>query len=146
MKLEKLAEKHYNWDTAAKIWESYLDTLEPNNLTWNSPAKIHQIPNMSEAYKIESNDLFVKWALIHILNRPDLVNSYMFLRLTRDLTNGLSGESIGDVFFNELSATGIHPKRRNFNRETAIKELSLMRENYNIWEIRRAEKNRQSKK
>jgi glycosyltransferase involved in cell wall biosynthesis len=47
-KFRKLTEQHYNWDNIYKMWESYLDQLNPLTCTkrkWNeSPNYLEQIP------------------------------------------------------------------------------------------------------
>jgi glycosyltransferase involved in cell wall biosynthesis len=144
----RAVEKYYDWDKTAKVWESYIDSisLRPKKDTWESPPRIHTIALPANIPNSLSIDSYVEWIITNIMGRPDLINSYVALRMIRDLESGVTGESIGDVFFNELSATGIHAKRRGFGRSDAVRELSTIAENRNIWEGRRAEKNRSLKK
>ncbi len=132
-------EKHYTWDKTAKIWENHFDSipLRDRSETWESPKKIHQ-PVLQFPANMPSAQ-FIDWAFTHVAGRPELSNHYMAIRLLRDIQWGSTTDSTGGFYYNELSAIGARPNRREFNRDDAVKELVKLCEYKNFWEERRWE-------
>jgi glycosyltransferase involved in cell wall biosynthesis len=129
-------EFHYNWDKTAKIWDNYFDTVSllPNEQRWSSPPNIHN-PNLLVPQGL-SNEEFAKWAIANVAGRPDLVNSYMSLRLIRDLNWEMYQDGMGGFYLNDSSSLG-KQKNKPFDREEAIKVLSDICNYRNFWEIQR---------
>src|SRR5690606_6906164 len=110
----KAVEQHYTWDKTARIWEELFDSLEvpEHDKTWYSPAKIHH-PNLGVPAGL-SDEQFVRWGMVHIAGRPDLVNSYVALRMTRDLTWGVTTPHFGGIYFNEDSMLSVMAPQQRF--------------------------------
>jgi glycosyltransferase involved in cell wall biosynthesis len=136
-------ELNYTWERTAKIWENYLDTVpvKPVEQTWLSPMKIHQ-PQLQGVPPNLTNEEFAKWAIVNIAGRPDLLNSYLLLRLIRDLNWGHVLDNKTDTYFNELSNLGIKPIIKEFSRQDAVNELLKICDNRNFWEKQRDETQR----
>lgn len=126
--------KHYTYDKAAKAWEDYFDSVEERDL-WSSPPRLHT-PNLSVPNGLSNAD-FVHWGIHHIAGRSDLANSYMALRMIRDLNWGMTLPNFGGVYFNESSALGSQPKYKPFSREQCVEELKAICELRNYWEQER---------
>jgi glycosyltransferase involved in cell wall biosynthesis len=131
-------ETNYSWDQTARTWMSAFDSLplrEPK-ATWDSPPRIH-IPQEAPA-EMPSNEAYVKWVITHVLGRPDLVNSYLALRLIRDLNWGATTQGLGSSYFNEDSFEhGYKARVREFHTGHVYQELRYMCEQNNIWEEKR---------
>lgn len=137
VKARRLAEE-YSYDTTAKVWEDHFDSVQVRDLasTWASSAE-HFNPNPSIPNGL-SNEQFVKWGLTNIAGQPELINSYMCVRMIRDLNEGLSMPHTGGSAFTEFSFFGQQNRREHYNRDRATNELLNLGRNKNIWEERRA--------
>jgi hypothetical protein len=134
------AEQHFNWDDTAAKWEQLIDQTEiiPDEVSWLSPSRLFASHEISPAHLNTLNDYeFVKWCVTNILGRPDLLNSYFFSRLLRDLTWGGTSQSFSELYYNELSVAGEKVKRRDFQRSDLLGELLKLRKYWNDWERRR---------
>lgn len=133
----KTVEEHYTYDKTAKIWEEHFDSIkpQPHELTWNSPPRIRQ-PNLNIPSGFSNSD-FVRWGIINIAGRPDLVTSYMAMKLTRDLNWGSTSPNIGGPLFNDDGVLGNQPKYQNFDRKSCVQQLLEINKTWNMWEERR---------
>lgn len=129
---------HYDYDKTAKVWIDYIDSVEfpSHDLTWNSKPKIHK-PNLSIPPGLNDEE-FVRWILIHVAGRPDLVNSYTGLRMIRDIAWKKTISGMGGMYFNEMSTLGLMDRVEHFNRDRAIEKCLDMCEFQNEWERARA--------
>jgi glycosyltransferase involved in cell wall biosynthesis len=133
------AKKHYNWENAAKIWEDYFDTIEPltHEETWDSQPKIHQ-PHTSMPKEM-NNEEFVEWGIKNIWGQPSQVNSYIGIRLIKDLTCGkMSASETNDLYYNGNSYAEGQQTFSEFTREEAINTLVGMCDYDNDWETKRS--------
>lgn len=86
------AEKFYNWDTVAKIWENHFDSIELKGLQgkWDLKKPLHtpeqSMPPESESWK---NEEFTQWLIIKVLGRPELLHSHYAMEITRALNYGI---------------------------------------------------------
>ena len=122
------AEKFYNWDTVAKIWENHFDSIELTGLQgkWDTPTKIHYPePAMPPNHDTWQNEQFTKWLVTKVLGKPELVYSHFAMELTRALNYGIrkTGENYekvtrADVFNSMLdkamSETHVHEARLGY--------------------------------
>lgn len=133
----KATELHYDWDKTSKIWEKHFDSVPLKDVasTWESPVKIHE-PNTEIPINL-TPEQFIQWAIINVAGRPELCNHYMAMRLIRDIQWQSTTEHTGDIYFNDLSAIGTRPKRKDFTREDALKELRNICDYNNFWEQKR---------
>lgn len=125
--------KFYNWSDTIKKWESCIDSLEPKN-NWSAPPHLHQpqtqIPQLD-------NEMLVRWAIVNILGKPELVNSYFSHRLIRDLNYGASTRQTGGVYLAEDSYLSQQARFKPFGPREMIEELTYMcRENNYYEELR----------
>ena len=128
---------HYDWNTIIKVWEQSIDNLptKPHLETWESPPQIYsQHLVMPDNL---SNEDFVRWAIINIANEPSLINSYIESKFIKDLNYGQMSEFTGYPYFSDLSAIGVRPKMREFNRDNIIKEMMNFINHKNYWEEKR---------
>lgn len=85
------AEKYYDWNTVAKIWENHFDNIELKGLQgkWDIPQAVSeppkQIPPETEQF---DNEDFVKWLMIDVLNEPEKIHGHVALSMLRALNNG----------------------------------------------------------
>lgn len=126
--------KHYMWDKTSKIWEEAFDAMPLRDLkdTWNSPPRLHEPATQVPSFK--TTEEFVRWTIINILGRPDLLNSYMAIRLIRDLSWGASVSTVAGNYFNEASQIGQTAKPAPFTPADAVRTLNQMCRENNHWE------------
>jgi len=127
-------ERHYNWDVTTKTWEKLLDSI-PVEDNWNVPPDIRQ-PNLNVPDNL-TNESFVRWGLVHIANRPELIDSYMAARMVRDLTWTMRPEPFGGHYYNEFAMLTNKQKMQQFGRQQAIEELVRMNQEKSRWEYAR---------
>lgn len=135
--------KHFQWDKSGKMWEDYFDSIDiqPDELTWKSPPRIRKPQAKPEdVSKISQVDLST-WLVKHVLCEPELVNSYMHARLTRDLTYKSSTSVTGGMYFNENSAAfdGGRNSHQPFDFDMAYSHMVALCNRRNMWEQKRAE-------
>lgn len=133
----RAAETACSWDRSAAAWMEVFDSLPPREPgeTWLSPIRIHS-PKPAPA-EMPSNEAYVEWAITNVLGRPDLVNSYMAVRMVRDLNWGMTHQVPGTPYYSEESFSGGRPRARPFTTGHAYAELKAMCEYNNHWEERR---------
>ena len=129
--------ENYSWDTTAKKWENYFDTVnvEYYEKMWHTPPQYVNIPN--DFPKGLSNPQFAKWLIIHVLGEPRYLNSYMESRLIRDLNYEVTNMGIAGMYFNDQSALFSKPNWTSFNQETAFKHFRELGNRKNFWENKR---------
>jgi len=129
-------QKHYTWDLTAKKWDEYLSNLDFDLPSWDDPPRIHtparEVPNNF------SNDEFVKWAIVNIWGEPEKINSYVALRLIRDLNHSGRVASKAAVSY-ESDATNLFEEvnLEDFTQKNAAEILADWADNRNYWESRR---------
>jgi glycosyltransferase involved in cell wall biosynthesis len=116
----QLIRKNFNWDDTAAKWIAYFDSVKPVDL-WKSPPRIHQ-PIMNFPPN-QSNEQFVRTAIINILGRPDLTHSYLALRMVKDLNIGATSSN--------------QQRSMPYDRQAVVNELLQMAQFNNHWESER---------
>lgn len=132
----KAVETHYTYDRTAGVWEDHLDSVEPREGVWVAPPRLHT--PATEPPQGLSDEEFVRWGMVHVAGRPDLVHSYTAMRMVRDLNWEAALPSMGGLYFNDASTLGLQAKYRPFDRRDAMQELRNLGEHKNFWESRRA--------
>lgn len=134
--VREAVEKHYDWDTTAKVWEDCFDSLDcpDQKHTWFSPANIFN-PAREIPHNL-TNEEFIIWGLKNIANRSDLTNSYLALRMIRDLNWGHYQDGTGG-FLNEASILGHRDNSKKFTRVEASEFLYNVCKQNNFWETER---------
>jgi len=125
---------HYSWDKSAKIWEGVIDGASPK-LPWNAPPRILE-PNLNIPPNLPTDD-FVKWGIANIWGEPSQVNSYIALRMTRDLNYGESIIGYGGPYYAEDSLLSTKQKFKTYKRQDAVEQLIELANTRNYWEKRR---------
>ena len=96
LKTRQACENNYQYDTTAKKWADYFDSIPIQENIWDStPPKIHQ-PSEQVPQELNNRDL-AKWLIINVLGDPNKLNSYMEARLIRDLNYGVFIEGTGSL-------------------------------------------------
>lgn len=131
--------KNYTWDGAAAIWEDYLDEIDimPYEDTWGSEPKVHQ-PANSIPDGI-NNEEFINWAVTHIWGRPDQVNSYVAMKMLKDLNCGKTLNSGESIYYTEDSYMNSQQNYTPFGMNDAANKLINMCEHSNGLEQKRGE-------
>lgn len=133
--------EHYTYDRTAKIWADHFRSikLKPLSETWNSKSRLFN-PNTDFPANL-TNEEFIRWGVTNILNRPDKMNSYMAMRLTRDLNWGASTGGMLGLVWNDASALGIDAmvSKERFHHKEAAEALLRTAENFLYWEQKRLE-------
>jgi glycosyltransferase involved in cell wall biosynthesis len=130
------ANKLYNWDRTAKIWEKHLDSIEIDERSWEKAAHIHH-PTRQVPGGLSTEEL-IRWGIKNIWGQPDMVDSYVALRMIRDLNYRNSIVGTGGVYFNEASYLSHRNQYESFNEQIAMDRLMGLCEKRNYWEQRRA--------
>ena len=134
MEARKAVEEHYTWEKTAKIWEEHFDSIEILDL-WKNPANIHSpildIPRDLSDYE------FVNWCLVNIAGRPDLVNSYLSLRLTRDLGLKMTINGLPNMLCNEDNSLESYARYGELTRDILIEKFLYLCQKRNDFEYKR---------
>ena len=99
-KARKAAEKYYDWDNVAKIWENHIDNIELTGLQgkWDSPMLPlkEYLPPLPQNYTGMNNTDFVNWIITEILQDPKKLNSRFAHKIIKDLNFGSyrNGQSV----------------------------------------------------
>lgn len=128
--------QYYTWEQTAKLWENYFDSVVPLD-KWAEPAKIGSSdfnvpPDLSDGE-------FVNWAFEKIANRPDLINGYLAVKLTRDLGLGMCIEGLPNMLVDQEHSSEAYAKYGEFTREALAGHLKNLSESKNRFEKRRTE-------
>lgn len=131
--------KTYDWSRTAKVWERIIDDVElkDHSKTWDSPPRI-VMPNLN--IPIPQNiplEDFVRWGVANIWGEPSQVDSFVALRLIRDLNYGEAISGFGGPYYCEDSLIIEKPKYASFGKNDAIQALAELGDSRNYWEQRR---------
>jgi glycosyltransferase involved in cell wall biosynthesis len=91
-KARNAAEKYYNWDRTASIWEKHFDSIELTGVQgkWDYPKIMckESLPSLPEHYEKIQNQDFVEWIIKEIIQDPEKLNSRYANKIIRDLNFG----------------------------------------------------------
>jgi hypothetical protein len=113
--------------------------------TWGAPPRIHQPEPMPQDMPegIEPAQL-AKWLIAKVLGEPEKLNTFLEMRLTRDLMYKTTTSMTGGMYFNEASAAFDNPNTRQpFSLEDAYNNFAGMCDRRNQWEQARANRMKQ---
>lgn len=129
--------KHYTWEKVAKTWEENIDNIEiPEHNQWQNPTPNIIEPNLNIPNNL-SDEEFVRWCIVNIFGEPKETESYIALRMIRDLNYGEAIIGHGGIYYAEDSVIIDKPKYHKFGREQVVQEMLKLAENKNYWEQRR---------
>jgi predicted nucleic acid-binding Zn-ribbon protein len=129
--------KNYDWTRTARTWEKIIDGVELQDWkeTWESPAKIIE-PNYNVPNNLPIED-FVRWCVANIWGEHSKIDSYIILRMIRDLNYGEAITGFGGPYYSEDSLLIEKPKFAAFGKQDAINALTELGATRNYWEERR---------
>lgn len=129
--------QHYDWGKVVKSWMKAIDDMPQKNPedTWESPINVRKL-DMRIPDGLNDAD-FVRWCIANILGEPENVNSYISIRMIKDLQWGERIENHGGIYYNEDSLISQQPKFGKFNRSSVVDETIKLAEEKNYWEQRR---------
>lgn len=129
--------KNYDWNRTARVWENVIDKMQlrDHSETWDAPARIVQ-PNFNIPKGLPLED-FVRWSVANIWGEPTQVDSFVALRMIRDLNYGEAIHGFGGPYYSEDSLLIEKPKFRAFGKNHAIQSLVDLGDVRNYWEQRR---------
>ncbi len=129
--------KSYDWSRTSKVWENIIDSvkLQPLEKTWDSPANIIQ-PNINVPDGLSIED-FVRWCVVNVWGEPSQMDSYVALRMIRDLNYGEAIAGFGGPHYCEDSLIIEKPKFKTFGKHQAMESLVILGGTRNYWEKRR---------
>lgn len=129
----ELVKNNFDWDKSTETW---INCFRGSFKNWKCDAKI-LTPNLNIPQNL-NNEQFVKWSIANVLCMPEMINSYLSLRMLRDLNWGHANQqSILNSYFSEENCFITQPKYTKFTRETAIQELLNIVDVFNNWEMTR---------
>lgn len=82
---EMSAKSNYNIDKIVDAWTEAILKTKPK-LTWNNPPRLHNLPN--DFPKECSNSDFVRFLIVDVLGKPELLGSYLESKTLSELNNG----------------------------------------------------------
>ncbi len=135
-KSRELTKQHFKWDDTVKNLVKVFNTLPKKD--WLSKPKLYQ-PNLNVPDNL-TNQQFINHIFTHILGKPELSNSYIAARMTRDLNWGFSPNKVHNYYFAEEALLGQLPDFQEFNRNDAAKVLVERIGFENSWEWARGQK------
>lgn len=112
--------KHYNYDTTAKMWMRAIDSTAPK-LDWKSPPRLFQ-PNTNVPQGLNNKD-YVRWLILNVLGLPNRAYSLFEAKMVRDCA------------FNCTLGHGGAPQP--FDRNMALQSCLGIRNKWNYWENQR---------
>lgn len=115
--------KNYDWKNIAKIWEKVIDNTDilDRNATWFSPPKI--IKSVQPPNTQLSNEQFVEWAILGVLNKPRMFNE-LGPKLIQMLNQGFEPYQLEDGRMG----------RRPFNRQDFLNFFMQQVQQHNMLE------------
>lgn len=134
MNIRTNALKHFNWEDTCNNWIKAINSCQIKN-NWNNPPRLHNIPpNYPDGM---NNEQFVRWAFMNIAGRPDLCNSYLSMKILRDLDQGFTSANKFGPYQNDMSMLGYRSRLSNYDRNIVCNELALIGQIKNVWEQKR---------
>ena len=124
--------ENYSLDKTVSQWVKCIELVNPDENSWESPPRIHE-PKTNPPANMNNKE-FVRWLLVNVLGEPERLNSYMELRMTRDLNFSVSIGSMYGMYFNENTIFFDRPEHHKFTHEDAYNQMRMLCERSNYWE------------
>lgn len=137
VKTEQLTRKFYGgWSSVAQTWMRVFDSIEISGANpWASPPDFVNTNNLQPIPPDRANDeQYIGWLLGEVLHRPDWINSYIGLKMLRDLGYGRTVINNLGFCVSEMSQLGGRVEAGPCNRETSLNMVKQQREQYNMVE------------
>ena len=125
--------KSYSYDKTVDNLMKHFDMSKEVN--WSGPPDIRQ-PNPNVPKNLTNSQL-VDWAIVNILNKPELLGTYFSTKILRELNHGCKFANSPNT--NELSVLNIRTTNYPYGPNEMLNELAHMRSMINFWEERRIE-------
>lgn len=126
----------YNWDKTASRWIDYFKScdIKEDSKTWKSPADIRKPKAIDESLKSPLDQ--ANFLICEVLCKPELLGSFLWRRLLKELTYKATVENLSSYYINE-SHNKDALKMKAFSYQDAYKQIVSLREYYNTWESHR---------
>lgn len=141
-KTAALAIKHYGgWQKVAKKWMDIFDSIQISPVNqWASQPYIVNVNTLQTPSNQQMNDeQFISWCLGNILQRTDWINSYCGLKMLRDLSWGRTVTNNLGFFLGEMSQLSQKQTCDRCDRNTVMKMVKDLRNQYNSSEQMRGQ-------
>ena len=137
---EKIKNK-YTWDHCFNIWKQTVDNLPPNVYKWReNKSYFLNIPGFNEKPEL-NNDQYISWLIHDVFNRPDLMKSYLKLKLLKDLNwRKQKISDFGMIWSEECIMNHISKYKENIGRKEIFEEILKLVYYHNEWEKNRISK------
>ena len=133
-------EEHFQWDKSGKKWEEYFDSVDVSDNLWMSPPDIQRPDPKPDHHKNIPHEVLARWLITNVLKDPSKIDSYLHLRLAKDLLYGTTTGATGGMYFNEDSSQFEHRSVQPFNFDMAYGNFANLRNKINHWEQQRVQK------
>lgn len=127
-KTRELALKYYDWNITCSKWEQVIDDLPIKN--WNSQGVLCNPPPFDKVKDIPINSDYI--TLLYESMWPEMIGSYHYLSMIRDLDNHIAKPSPCG-YFNTDNTQGFS-KYQPFDRKIAYDILAQKCNDNNFWE------------
>ena len=115
-----------SWDNTYNVYKNIIDSLPIKKWEKRQISAPHEYSDMSHL----SNEEYVKYLLLYVLNDPSLIGSYLMTRLIKDLNSGITfGGLFGDYFTESTEQRSY----QEFNRRIAYDILFSRKVNNDYW-------------
>lgn len=126
-------EDNYNsWGRVGKTWYDVIKTITPHD-RWKSPPNIHYPPQFDEQPHLSNTD-YVRWLIKDVLGQPELLGTYMELRMIRDLNFGATNYGMGGSYHSEETCEVVNIRMEDFDRQKAYHHMIGLCEQRNTLE------------
>jgi hypothetical protein len=136
---------HYgSWSKVAQVWMNVFDSVElPEANMWATAPidflDINSLPPTPDLARI-SDEQFVNWLLTQVVRRPDWSQTYIGLKMIRDLIYGNTSKTTLGFMSNDASMLGSRPAWEAVDRDKLYGYAKGLRHKYNQWEAFRHQK------
>lgn len=129
-----------SWENVAKTWSDIFDEVETREANqWVSPPDyipVESLPPCPDHTKM-TDEQFVMWAMTEILHRPDWSNTFLGLKMLRDIIYGNTSKGQLGFMSNDASMLGSRPNWEMVDRPKMYDYIKGLRNKFNQWEMAR---------
>jgi hypothetical protein len=99
---------------------------------WQSPPRLHQSASLQQGF--ESNKDYIRWLIINVLGEPERLNSYMEMRLIKDLNFNATTTGLNGLYYNDNSMMSNRTQYHPFSAQDAYNQMKGLCDRRNFWE------------
>jgi glycosyltransferase involved in cell wall biosynthesis len=123
----------YNWNKTAEKWATYIRNTPviPYEKAWGSPIKILQPAPFNQNLTMPLDQ--TNFLISEVLRKPELIGSFLWRRLLKELTYKSTVENLSNFYINEHHYKDAL-KMKPFTYKDAYDSMVALRNFYNTWE------------